>query len=871
MGTVSDAMRNILNKCEISIDGDTFSKEVLIKAYAEFLSQTVEKKKHNVGIVLHSGSLCFDALIITYAAITNMLFNQTSTNDVLESLQIGDIVLYGSKKKQRYIYEGYIDGDMFGSEYKGVPFIKLSQEGGGISYLQEKSWRLIEPYNGNSKRLDGRGIRKKGNQREAFFTDVLGMQASDIPSMIDTSTVLVMSKDEADRLIKGITISFGETNAKLLDLVTASYFTEDEEHSYGGNVGKNEPVLKVCAKVSVARRLIFTREGNSNIGLVVLGQEMINRGESELPELINRKSLQYVYLCSNVESEYVSQLLEENEDIETFACTKGFLAENASMSVMDSNDLTEELREQIEAIREKENESIIIENEGIDNESYRLFKKTLVAIKRNQYESEEKDNFIIQAHSLFNLLMTAPFSARDIKNCFENGLITVEPIEIKIERLEQLADELSASLRKEAYYVVDTLKKLASYICEASPKEIELRNYLRNHVEESIVVVVPKAYYIPVIKSKAGFVPAYSRQVLFTTPGRFDNTRLYDAIIVMGDFEGKRFNPFSCNSSRRIISLLYDSEERAFQYKRIKSSKESKKWDRRSTIRLKNFREEEYLDDDREIDIVEDDYEIEQYVSQLDTVIDSVKLSSYSQSGRINLTTEIIAVATFSDDSKAFFSKHYRAYVLDADKGEVKETGVPELSEGDSIVFTKNNNDTKDIVDSILRQMIVDGKLSERLIDAYAKSKEWQQSLIDYMQENDLSPRKVAEKMLAIKVPVQEPTIIRWLDEDTHTVGPKKMESFRAIGELTGNEELQTTPERYFDACREVRSVRRRILGEIGRAIINKLSGVTVAEDNEFAEVYEKVDSLAEVLQIERIVPTETVLPLSVANRPVNV
>ena len=55
----------------------TFSKEVLIRAYAEFLSQTVEKNKHNVGIVLHSGSLCFDALILTYAAITNLLFNQT--------------------------------------------------------------------------------------------------------------------------------------------------------------------------------------------------------------------------------------------------------------------------------------------------------------------------------------------------------------------------------------------------------------------------------------------------------------------------------------------------------------------------------------------------------------------------------------------------------------------------------------------------------------------------------------------------------------------------------------------------------------------------------------------------------------------------
>ena len=75
---------------------------------------------------------------------------------------------------------------------------------------------------------------------------------------------------------------------------------------------------------------------------------------------------------------------------------------------------------------------------------------------------------------------------------------------------------------------------------------------------------------------------------------------------------------------------------------------------------------------------------------------------------------------------------------------------------------------------------------------------------------------------------------------------------------MTGNAELQSNPELYFEACREVRSIRRRILGEIGRAIINKLSGATASENSEFSEVYEKVDSLAEVLQIERIVPTET-------------
>ena len=51
--------------------------------------------------------------------------------------------------------------------------------------------------------------------------------------------------------------------------------------------------------------------------------------------------------------------------------------------------------------KEKENEVVILDNDGIDIDTFRMFKKTLVAIKRNQYESEVKDNFIIHAHSLF--------------------------------------------------------------------------------------------------------------------------------------------------------------------------------------------------------------------------------------------------------------------------------------------------------------------------------------------------------------------------------------------------------------------------------------------------------------------------------------
>ena len=142
--------------------------------------------------------------------------------------------------------------------------------------------------------------------------------------------------------------------------------------------------------------------------------------------------------------------------------------------------------------------------------------------------------------------------------------------------------------------------------------------------------------------------------------------------------------------------------------------------------------------------------------------------------------------------------------------------------------------------------------------------------MIEYMNENDYKAREVARQMLKIGASVQEATILTWLDEDAHTVGPRSVESLRSIGELTNDDVLKSNPESVFEACREVRSIRRRILDQIGVAIVNRLSGKTIPGGTEFTDIFENVDSLAVVSQIEHISFTETVVPMNIANRPLS-
>lgn len=90
-------MNSFLQECDIMLDGQVISRELLLGRFNQFLNMSSDEKPHNVGIVLHTGSLLFDAVAVVYAAASNILLNETDGSDVVRSLNIGDTVVYGEK------------------------------------------------------------------------------------------------------------------------------------------------------------------------------------------------------------------------------------------------------------------------------------------------------------------------------------------------------------------------------------------------------------------------------------------------------------------------------------------------------------------------------------------------------------------------------------------------------------------------------------------------------------------------------------------------------------------------------------------------------------------------------------------------------
>ena len=232
---------------------------------------------------------------------------------------------------------------------------------------------------------------------------------------------------------------------------------------------------------------------------------------------------------------------------------------------------------------------------------------------------------------------------------------------------------------------------------------------------------------------------------------------------------------------------------------------------------------------------------------------------------------DIVALAKFDSEEIAFFTKNYKAYVLDETINSAREVSVSELAEGDVIVFTRSTSKTRDIVEEILHDIIKSKIVSPEIESAYYKSREWKTTLVDYMKQTESSAKSIADEMIANGVNVQEITIRGWLDEESHTVRPRELDSIQQIALIAGNDELFDHAGECFEAGREIYKFRRQILKAIGQAILGEVTGNNAVTSTMAAAVADRIKDAAVTLQIETITFMDDKVPINTINRPITI
>ncbi|MEI7884382.1 MAG: DrmE family protein [Clostridia bacterium] len=867
-------MQKIIEKCDLLYNGELISKEYLMQVYAEFVTSTFNEGKHNVGVVLHTGSICFDIVSVIISALSVIYFCKTDVNDVIESLQIDDMVIYS---RQRAVFKGVTI--INNEEFIILEQVKMDHGYESICTIKVpiKIASKISPYNGDSIRTDSRGIRRGNSIRIDFISSVFDMEKSKIPSVFYTSVVLVMKREIADDIINNLTIKYeGNKTVKFLDIFSVSYYTEHDQYQYGGNPGRIEPVIKITNKISVARDLILDKDSNQIIGLVVLEYECINRGRSELIELMNRKSLKFVLVSIGYDSEDTISIINECDNTSLFACTKDFLL-SFSKPVIYVNEYTKELDKQVENIFNRKIELNIVKSNKTWNDYYEL-KKALFLIRKSEIQGIDRDNFIIYAYSLLNLFVTAVFSIEIMEDLIKDEKLNTISPQKKIDNLWKISKNFNGILLEKAEYVLNQLEFLYLENIATCLKGEALKKYLSENINKKIALIIPKNYYGVILDSNfMKYDLNTSGNLMISTANKFDNSIFYDEIFIIGDFKGKRFDAYKCRASSKIILMIYDFEANNIIYK-IKASRDLENfYNQKNKISVEQDEMPFDVDYDNIVEISSEIGEMEdisadlsQYINQIESLSEINMINHYSN-GSASVKVDVVMVGTFTGGEKVFFTKKYKAYVFDGKKEEVSEVEIDSLTSGNILVFTKNDTFTKDIVDDILRTLMDTNALSIEQKVSYRMSKHWKKALQEYMIINEVTFRNVSKKLKELGCEKHEVTIRSWLDEDSHIVGPIEEDSFTHMANLIKDEEMLADPIEFCNACKVIRKVRVRILKLIALSIINKLRGQLPKNDILFETVFDKVDDLAELLQLETITELEQILqiPVSKANHPI--
>jgi len=871
--TDRQVLLRLTENCDIFFEDSLISKELIIQKYADFFAASISSKERSSSVALHTGSVCFDIVTFIMATLACVSMDQTDPDKVIASLKDGDIVLFRvGTKKERYRWRGL-------EMQNGYLCIKLEQDGRGKNGISTEWRRLdlcknrIEPYNGTSEVTDGRGIRRKNSNRTDFISYITGKPVSEIPAITGVSAVIVADRASFDRIQKGLRIDYDGKSISLMDIVPASYYTDgDEPYQFGSNPSKAEPVLKIAGKVSVARDLVLDKHGNRAVGLIVIGSEAASRGFSELEDLLGRKSLKFTHISMSIDSENAEEYIGKDENSAVFACTKKFLLRHSKPTIV-SNRFTLELDRKVENIVNNEVTTDVIDG-GCSWDIYRKIRDALFVLRQSDWDEDRKKNFIVPAYSLLNLFTTAVFPMESLELSIANGefQLGVASPSGKIRELWKAA-ESSGSFESQCIFVADALDDLYKSILKDSPKYQALLELVTNSFGERIAIIIPKAYYADILKKE----PLLSgKRIYIMTANRFDASQSYDKVIVVGDFSGKRFDALKCRAAADIIVLLYECETHWFKRRRRKALKFEKKLNLISGLKEDSNESDidEVEDDNETVECFEgESLDLEEYIDTI-SVFDIRKFAAVTTVSDGNAPmSEVTAIGRFTSNEQIMFSKYYKAIVynhLNA-KEPIAETDVDKLSVGDRLIFTKRDDFTRNIVDSIFDVLQTSGKLSKDVLDATEKAQWWKEVLRDYQQRNNLSYKQLAKQLNGFGCTVQEQGIRQWLVPDSHIVGPREEATLRQIAEMTRDSYLINDVSGYFNACRTVRRQRKKILELIGKAIEDKLSGNQPPHGSELKIVYDNVESLSEILELEIITFLDEGIsvPINLINKPI--
>lgn len=853
--STNNQLIKFLERCDISINDEIISNELIIQTYSKYLSEIYNIEEKKTGLTLHTGSICFDAVAIVLFALFCLVYDDSTPEDIISSLNVGDKVIYG---KSRAIYHGKNENG----------YVQIEQESTDHGYksvikttLSPSNFYRIKPYYGESNTLDGRGIRIGSKAKVDFLGTVFNKNKTEISGIIRNVVVIVCDRELADLVIRGVKIHYGTSKTITLpELLTASYFTENSEYQYPGNPGKNEPTLRFVNTVSLARDYILSDEERQIVGVLFSGKHKIDSGASELPDFINRRSLKNVLLTYPMMF-HDGDLLNTYPEMDVFACTEEMLL-SYSLPPKNPGVLSRKLNKQISNILNRRVSVTQVES-VIAPGIYRKTISDIALIKEAATSDDRLSKFVIQSYSLLNFLTTVALPIAEIEQAIESDELHMFSPTTRLAELDEIKESYSGMLGEKLASVYTNIEDMFNKLIYINSKKEALINIVEQiPYWRRVIILVPKQIQKNIITILLAQKDLKYKVTEIETIGRFVYESFYDVIITTGVYKGKRFSMFSELSSPLLECIAYPHELPLYSYFEKNYQKMEAHLNKHAQKRY-NFDVIEIQDNSTE-SANKIDLEIEKYIED---VIAKVALQSVTHaSAGSGVKADVVRIATTTEGETIFFTKYYTPYVFNEQQMTVDENDIKSLLPGDMLLFTKNSDQAKDIVDEIIVQL---ADSNSTIYEAFRKSKHWKQKLFEYKEEHGLSFQDLSRKMTEYGTPKHEVTLRTWLNEESHVVGPREQDAFYQIALICDDEEMLADPESFHEASNTIRSLRMRILKLIGQSVIRSFQDSPGENDDLMNIVKDGLSYLSQIVQIETISNVSDVqIPVNYANRP---
>lgn len=846
---------NVMKQCDILFENELISKGLLISTFTDYVAELIDDAEKNSGIIYHTGSSIFDLLLTLYISLSCLLYDETTPEELVSSLNPGDIIIYKDKTRAEFL----------GLDENGFARIRYGSSKGKYyspitATVAPNFFYTIKPYYGEATVLDGRGVRTDTEARIDFLQSVLGLSRAKIAGVNRRAGIVVCSRNFADNFVNKLQICYENNIIGITDLISVSYYSENNEYPYRGNPGKSNPVLKFTNKVSIARDFVYEDEDRQIFAIAVLGGPLIKNGESELPDLINKKSLKKKLMSLSI-TEEGDCLCETYPDASIFACTKDMLL-SYSLPADISGFLNAEMESQvtnmlIREVIERDVDKIISFND------YKEFRQNIFTVRHLVQNDDLINRFVMESYSFLNYLTNVTFSLTEIEEARQNQKFECPSVSEKMHFLGSVAHKYTGKLSELILSIFHVIKKAYQGVNTGNPKKEPLLETLKSALQNgTVLILVPKLYHVSILKALLPLDINNAGNLHIKTMAAFKNKGNYDYVLFTGCLGARGFSIFSTFVAPVIECLLYPHERPLFTYQKKIHEKREHMLNIRSAIKYE-ITDELIGEQESDLDLM-NTRELDDYLDEI-TIQNALQLTSID-SGGASVKADIVRIATTTEGESILFTKYFTPYIFDSNQMVVTESSVRDIKAGDMLLFTRNSDQKKDIIEEIVKRIADSNKQTK---EAFRKSKHWKERLLEFKEVNNLSFQDLSELMKEYGTPKHAVTLRTWLNPESRIVAPREEDSFYQIALICEDQDMLASPEAFHEACNAIRKLRVKILKLIGQSIIKNFQS-EFDETDFFSDIIrEELDNLSQFVQIETIVDVANVLvPVTYANRP---